>query len=210
DVVISTQEVHSDVGMKYALSQLATKLKQANLAKTAVQIPYQNAPVLRLVTLLEYGSFEVDISVNNVDGLQAVNVVNDYLVRMPALGPLVTVINALLGKYGLNNPSIGGLSSYAITCMCIFFIKTNPTKRSSWSYDYPVISKSLGTLLSDFLQYFSNQFPYSTSRISAEKGKLYLDTDTCHGRDRNCGMSVECLVNPGTYGGSLEFNRSEK
>lgn len=194
DVVISTQEVHSDVGMKYALSQLAAKLKQANLAKTAVQIPYQNTPVLRLITLVEYGSFEVDISVNNVDGLQAVNVVNDYLARMPALGPLVTVINALLGKYGLNNPSIGGLSSYAITCMCIFFIKTNPTKRSSWSYDYPVISKSLGTLLSDFLQYFSNQFPYSTSRISAEKGKLY--PNTCRDRDRNCGISVECLVNP--------------
>ncbi|KAM6498859.1 Nucleotidyltransferase [Amanita muscaria] len=197
DIVVSTKEIWTEIDMKLVMSQLAILLKVVELTKHVVKIPSARVPILKFTALSEYGSFGVDISINNTTGLQAVNVVNDYLSKMPALRPLVLAVKALLAKYGLNNPSTGGLGSYAVICMCIFFIKTNPSKRPLSFYDLPLISGSLGTLLSDFLWYFSSEFPYSTSCISAKDGCLYPSLDSKHRMKKGHCMSVQCLLNPG-------------
>lgn len=198
DIVVSTKEIWTEINMKLVMSQLAILLKVVGLTKHVVKIPSARVPILKFTALSEYGSFGVDISINNTTGLQAVNVVNDYLSKMPALRPLVLAVKALLAKYGLNNPSTGGLGSYAVICMCIFFIKTNPSRRPLSFYDLPLISGSLGTLLSDFLWYFSSEFPYSTSCISAKDGCLYPSVDSKQRIKKGHCMSVQCLLNPET------------
>jgi len=116
---------------------------------------------------------------------------------MPALRPLVLVIKTLVAQHGLNNQAACGIGSYAITCMCIYFLNANPFQRPPAYFTTPYVSESLGTLLSDFFWHFSNNFPFSTSVISPIDGKLYLNPNTGPEVFLNTGMmTVRCLVHP--------------
>lgn len=69
------------------------------------------------------GSFDVDIGINNVDGIKGADVLNGYLASMPALRPLVLVLKGFLSRRDLNNAGKCGLGSYALICMCISFLQ---------------------------------------------------------------------------------------
>ena len=59
-------------------------------------------------------------------------------------------------------------------------------------------SESLGTLVMDFLDYFGNEFPYSTSYVAAAQGKILpKESLGWTNKDSPEALSIECLVNPG-------------
>lgn len=133
------------------------------------------------------GSFRADIGINNSDGLQGVAVINTYLHSMPALRPLVLVMKAFLAQRGLGSAASSGLGSYALTCLCIAFLKVrsslflnylgsfsqlNPGNRPPKYIDDPLETQSLGTLLTDFFVFYGNDFPYKTHFISAKEGRI--------------------------------------
>ena len=72
---------------------------------------------------LETGSLNVDIGINNIDGLKGVEVINTCLAKMPALRPLILVVKGFLSQRGLNDASKAGLGSYAVILMCISFLQ---------------------------------------------------------------------------------------
>jgi DNA polymerase sigma len=69
------------------------------------------------------GSFNVDIGINNTDGLRAITIVNEYLSKMPALRSLIFIVKGFLSQRNLNNAAYGGLGSYAVILMCISFLQ---------------------------------------------------------------------------------------
>ncbi|KAF8641220.1 hypothetical protein AX17_000854 [Amanita inopinata Kibby_2008] len=196
DIVILTREVVDDTEKKRAMFQLSSLFKAAQLT-TAVRVNTRaRVPVLKIVAEPEYGSFNIDVSINHTDGVQGKNIIMDYLSEMPALRPLVLIIKALVSQHGLNDPAIAGLGSYPIICLCIYFLKANPSQRPQSFLDNPLGTESLGILLTDFLWFFTN-LSYTTLYVSARDGKLYPKEPSGWLNSANPNrLSVQCLVHP--------------
>lgn len=75
-------------------------------------------------------------------------------------------------------------------------MQLNPTNLPEDLLTKPLETKSLGTLLMDFLLYFGSNFPLDDCYISVTQGKLLPkeSADWITGRNK---LSIECLVNPG-------------
>ena len=68
--------------------------------------------------------FNLDITHMNDghNGLQCVNLVNNYLVEYWFIEPLILVLKQMLKVNGLNDPWKGGLSSYGLLLMIVAFL----------------------------------------------------------------------------------------
>ncbi|KAJ7083322.1 hypothetical protein B0H15DRAFT_850579 [Mycena belliarum] len=212
DIAILTSEVIPAAEKKRPLFQMSSILKAARLTWD-VQVNHRaRVPILTFKSLPEYGSFSVDIGINNQDGPRAIEVVNGYLDQMPALRPLILIVKGFLSQRNLNSAAYGGLGSYVVICMCISFLQLNPSKRPQEYIDKPVESESLGALLADFMFYYGIEFPYATSYISVQEGKL-LPKSSAHWITNKTpdALSIQCLVNPdsdiGKSAGRLEAIR---
>ncbi|KAJ7360862.1 Nucleotidyltransferase [Mycena albidolilacea] len=213
DLVVMTREEVPAADKKRALFQVSTILKAARLTWD-VQVNFRaRVPILTFKSLPEYGSFNVDIGINNTDGPQAIAVVNEYLSKMPALRPLILTVKAFLSQRNLNSAAHSGLGSYAVICMCISFLQLNPSKRPPDYIDKPMETESLGALLADFMFYYGIEFPYTTSYISPSEGKL-LPKESAKWITNKVpdGLAIQCLINPendvGKSAGRLEAIRN--
>ncbi|KAJ7054681.1 Nucleotidyltransferase, partial [Mycena amicta] len=208
DLVMVTRDEISAPEKKRALSLISLTLKTARLSTDVVFNARARVPIVKFKTLPEFGSLNVDIGVNNTDGLRAVDMVKGYMSTMPALRPLVLVVKAFLAQRGLNNPAHGGLGSYAVICMCKpslilgsqlypYIFQLNPSQRPAEYITKPMVNESLGALLADFLFYYGLHFPYATSYISVTLGKLLPkeSAEWINNKTPNA-LAIQCLVDP--------------
>ncbi|KAF7297391.1 Non-canonical poly(A) RNA polymerase PAPD5 [Mycena indigotica] len=197
DLVMVTKEEISATEKKRAFYLITSMLKSARISDDVFFQARARVPIVKFKTLPEYGSVNVDLGINNTDGVRAVEIVNGYMSTMPALRPLVMVVKAFLAQRGLNNPATGGLGSYAVICMCISFLQLNPSHRPQDYLDKPLVTESLGALLADFLFYYGLHFPYTTSYISVTLGKVMLKQSADWTASKNPdALVIQCLVNP--------------
>ncbi|KAG6840898.1 hypothetical protein C0991_003359 [Blastosporella zonata] len=154
---------------------------------------HAHVPILILETREDYGSVSVDININNASGAQGAEVIKGYLAKMPALRPLVLLLKGFLRQRKLNDASKGGLGSYALVCLCIHFLQTNPSKRPQEYIDKPMESESLGFLLTDFMFYYGLTFSYKTSCISAAASPGAVLSKL----EESGTLSIRCLLHPG-------------
>ncbi|KAJ7238767.1 Nucleotidyltransferase [Mycena haematopus] len=197
DLAVMTREEIPAAEKKRPLFQMSTILKAARLTWD-VRVNFRaRVPIVTFQSLPEFGSFNVDIGINNTDGPQAIAIVNEYLSKMPALRPLILTVKGFLSQRNLNSAAHGGLGSYAITCMCISFLQLNPSKRPQDYIDKPMETESLGALLADFMFYYGIEFPYATSYICVSEGKL-LPKESAKWITNKLpnGLAIQCLVNP--------------
>ncbi|KAJ7827188.1 hypothetical protein B0H13DRAFT_2214461 [Mycena leptocephala] len=213
DLVVVTREEIPAAEKKRPLFQMSTILKAARLTWD-VQVNFRaRVPILTFKSLPEYGSFNVDIGINNTDGLRAITIVNEYLSKMPALRSLIFIVKGFLSQRNLNNAAYGGLGSYAVILMCISFLQLNPSKRPPDYIDKPMETESLGALLADFMFYYGIEFPYTTSYISVAEGKL-LPKESAEWITNKIpdALVIQCLINPendvGKSAGRLDAIRS--
>ncbi|THH18618.1 hypothetical protein EW146_g2387 [Bondarzewia mesenterica] len=197
DLVIETKYVVTAEDKKSALYQLRGRLRNDGIASDIQVNARARVPVLDLVSTPQSGSVNVDVTINGADGPKAIDIINDYLKRMPALRPLILVLKGLLQQHNLHSAATSGLSSYAVTCMVINFLQRNPTDRPKEFFENPIQFEAMGHLLMDFLKYYSSDFPYSTSYISvrnasipSKESKGWVDEKA---PERLC---IECLINP--------------
>ncbi|KAJ7292560.1 Nucleotidyltransferase [Mycena rebaudengoi] len=198
DIAVMTKEVIPTAEKKRPLFQMSTILKSARIT-WEVQVNYRaRVPILTFQSLPEYGSFNVDIGINNMDGPRAIEIVNEYLSQMPALRPLILIIKGFLSQRNLNNAAYGGLGSYAVTLMCISFLQLNPSKRPQDYIDKPMETESLGALVTDFMFYYGLEFPYATSYISVTEGKLLPKASAEWITNKvPDALVIQCLLTPG-------------
>ncbi|KAJ7511705.1 hypothetical protein B0H11DRAFT_1952680 [Mycena galericulata] len=212
DLVVLTREIIPPAEKKRPLFQMSTILKSARLTWD-VQVNFRaRVPILTFKSLPEYGSFSVDIGINNTDGPRAIEIVNEYLSKMPALRPLILIVKGFLSQRNLNNAAYGGLGSYAVICMCISFLQLNPSKRPQEYIDMPMETESLGALLTDFMFWYGTQFPYTTSYICVKEGELRPKEEAEWITNKvPDGLAIQCLINPdndvGKSAGRLEAIR---
>ncbi|KAF7965378.1 hypothetical protein HWV62_44087 [Athelia sp. TMB] len=196
DVVVELPGIDHPLDKKNCLFQLSRALKASGATNDVFVNHFAKVPVATFVTVPNFGSYSFDIGINNIDGLKAVTIIGAFLDQMPALRPLVLVLKSFLKQRKLGSAATGGLSSYGVICAVISFLQLNPTKVPSESLNNPLETKSLGTLLMDFLSYFGSTFPLDECYISVTQGKLLPkdSADWISGRNK---LSIECLVDPG-------------
>ena len=66
--------------------------------------------------------------------LKVVPRVNSYFDSIPALRPLVLVVKSFVYCKEANSDLKGGVSTYAIVCMCISFLQVNRSAVVTWRY----------------------------------------------------------------------------
>ncbi|TFK42144.1 hypothetical protein BDQ12DRAFT_710433 [Crucibulum laeve] len=170
DITVSTQYARN---IKSALFSLSHKLKQSGITDDVQVNHFARVPILTFNVAKDYeGSFNVDVGINNSDGLRSRDLVNSYLASMPALRPLVLVVKQFLRQRELGDAGKSGLGSYAVVLMCVSFLQLNPGNHPPTYLSSPLGSRSLGLLLRDFMQYYGVTFPYIESYISISEGCL--------------------------------------
>lgn len=124
DLVAHTHWVDSPEEKCRELFQLKSQLLNAGIVEPDIPVfAYAHTSWMQLHTIPKLGSYKVDLSMNNNDGIQLTSVIKQYVESMPALRPLVMVLKALLSQKELNSPATSGLASYSLTCMVISFLQ---------------------------------------------------------------------------------------
>ncbi len=125
-------------------------------------IRFATIPVLKLTTDQEYGNTKIDITIKESthSGLNCVNLVKQYLIFYKPLKPVTLVLKQLLHKISLNDPYLGGLSSYGLILMIVAFFQSLILKNI-----YYEIEENFGKILIEFLRFYSTNFDYVNNQI---------------------------------------------
>ncbi|KDQ62953.1 hypothetical protein JAAARDRAFT_360875 [Jaapia argillacea MUCL 33604] len=124
DLVLETVHVvDTKEDQKRALFQLRNRIRDAQLANDIQVVGQARVPIINLKTTPQYGSFDVDISINNTDGVHAIDIISSYMTSIPALRPLLFTLKGFLSQRQLNSAASSTLSSYCLICMVISFLQ---------------------------------------------------------------------------------------
>lgn len=154
------------------LRTLANIIKRARIASKVTIIAKAKVPIIKFVT--NYGRLNVDISINQGNGVVAGDIVNGFLNGMRgcgfALRSLVIIAKAFLNQRGMNEVYTGGLGSYSIVCLAVSFLQMHPKIRRG-EID---AEKNLGVLVMEFFELYGCYFNYEEVGISVRNGGSYF------------------------------------
>lgn len=166
DLVVSTPRL-SEKNKVAMLHQLARMMRGNNITETVAVITRAKVPIIKFVTL--EGGLNVDISLNQTNGVSAVKIVNNYLAALPGARELILVIKAFLSQRSMNEVYTGGLGSYSVICLALSFLQMHPKVRHGEMDP----QKNLGVLLVEFFELYGRSFNYDEVGISIRKGGRY-------------------------------------
>ena len=149
------------------LKQLFEFLRQQPWVKDAKFIASASMPIIKLISVPQYNSIPIDISIQDERhfGLQCVDLVKNFISQYESLKPLVLALKNILKQANLNDPYKGGISSYGLILMIVSFLQTQ--KRSG--LDISVNQNNLGKLFFDCVNYYGLQFDPAKFIIYARK-----------------------------------------
>ena len=155
------------------LSQLHEHLKKQRWIKESKFIRSATIPIIKLTTIDEYNSMPIDISIQDERhfGLKCVDLVKKYITQYECLKPLVLALKNVLKQANLNDPYKGGISSYGLILMIVFFLQ----KQQKLNKDISISNSNLGRLFYEFIQFYGLQFEpskyiiYIKSNINDDK-----------------------------------------
>lgn len=171
DLVIKSESMaYSD--KVTVLQALAGALRRANITNKVTIIAKAKVPIVKFIT--NHGRFNVDISVNQINGVVAGEIINKFLKDMHggdmALRSLVMITKAFLSQRSMNEVYTGGLGSYSIVCLAISFLQMHPKIRKG-EID---AGRNLGVLVMEFFELYGCYFNYEEVGISVRDGGNYF------------------------------------
>ena len=199
DLVVTGAPGHDVV----ALRELSGALRRHRFAGSLNLVAKAKVPIIKLVTR----RFQVSVDISCAhNGPRQLRIIRRYMDAYAPFRPLVLVLKLVLSQHQLNEPFSGGVGSYLLTLMVASFLQhydgyrfssSSPATRSLVllrSFDVSRID--LGTLLLDFLEFYSLRFNYSVASLSLLNGGRYLrkpapsgmfgrETDRLYCRDPN-------------------------
>ena len=160
-VVIWETEKVMDVFARPPLKKLARALVKCGVCDSGRCKTLLNARVPIIKFTDRATNFRVDISFNT-KGSEGTRLINEMILRFPALRPLTFLLKLFLSQRSLNEPFTGGVGSYALICMLVSFFQNHPLIQSKLID--PLMN--LGPLLLDFLELYGKHFNYEFVGIS--------------------------------------------
>ncbi|KAF4591361.1 hypothetical protein GQ602_001660 [Ophiocordyceps camponoti-floridani] len=131
-------------------------------------IAHARVPLVKFVDKVT--GLKVDVSFENLGGVQAVDTFLAWKREYPEMPILVTVIKHFLLMRGLNEPVSGGIGGFSVICLVVSMLQMMP----------PTQSKSqqgiyhLGDLLLYFLELYGRRFEYRNLAISLTRPVGYI------------------------------------
>ena len=105
---------------------------------------------------------KVDVSFENLGGVDAVDTFQRWKDRYPAMPILVTVIKHFLLMRGLNEPVNGGIGGFSVICLVVSMLQLNPEVQSRSL----IPEHHLGEMLMEFFELYGREFDYEKNAIS--------------------------------------------
>lgn len=187
------------------LQAIARTLKHAGITSNVTIVAKAKVPIVKFIT--SYGRFNVDISINQNNGLLSGKIINGFLKDMhgsgehgrgsTALRSLVLVTKAFLSQRSMNEVFTGGLGSYSIVCLVVSFLQMHPKIRRG-EID---VDKNLGVLVMEFFELYGSFFNYDETGISLRDGGTYFSKRRRGWYDfsRRYLLSIEDPADPCAY-----------
>lgn len=157
---------------------MATTLKRNGITSHVTIIAKAKVPILKFVS--NHGRLQVDISINQANGLISGKIIAGFLNQMipcakekesKALRSLIMITKAFLSQRKLNEVYTGGLGSYSVVCLAVSFLQMHPKIRRG-EIDP---EKNLGVLVVEFFELYGNRFNYDNVGISLREGGTYFN-----------------------------------
>ncbi|KAI9183512.1 hypothetical protein H9P43_004430 [Blastocladiella emersonii ATCC 22665] len=130
------------------IHRLANQLRNSGEYSKVEAIPYARVPIVKAVH--KQTGFCIDVSIDQTNGLDTVDLVRRRMVAHPALRPLVLVLKMFLFSRELNEVFTGGISSYTIITMTLAFLNTHPLVSARKLKP----EENLGTMLVEWLELY--------------------------------------------------------
>ena len=173
DIVLINKSINNkNENNHILLSRLYENLRNQKWVKDINYISNASIPIIKIYSIDIYNNIPIDISIQeeNHFGLKCVDLVKQFMNEYESLKPLVLSIKNILKRANLNDPYTGGLSSYGLILMIVYFLK----KQSFAGIDISLGDNynNLGQLFYDFLLFYSFEFEFSKSII-------YINNNSC-------------------------------
>jgi non-canonical poly(A) RNA polymerase PAPD5/7 len=110
-------------------------------------------PIIKIKTTKEYNNIMIDITLQSKDhfGLKCVNLVKKLLKEYDILETLLFPLKTMLKLSELNDPYNGGLSSYALILMIVYFLEYQIKMKKEINKD------NVGSLFYEFLFFYGGR-----------------------------------------------------
>lgn len=143
----------------YKFQKMLTSQRVADADSIEI-IAHARIPLVKFVDKVT--GLKVDVSFENLGGVDAVNTFLDWKKQYPAMPILVTVIKHFLLMRGLNEPVNGGIGGFSVICLVVSMLQLMPQVQSRSL----VPEHHLGEMLLEFFDLYGRQFKYETNAIS--------------------------------------------
>ena len=139
-------------------------IQSKNIYKQINYIGKTQVPLIKMIMNDAHSNISLDISLEDTNhyGVHCVDFVNTKRNQYAVLTPLTLAIKNILQKANLNDPYKGGLSSYGVILLILYFLKQQETIGKEVNID------SLGVLFYDFLYYYGFTFDPSKAMIDID------------------------------------------
>ena len=125
-------------------------------------------PIIKIKTTKEYNSVMIDITLQTKDhfGLKCVNLVKKLMKEYDTLEILLFPLKTMLKISGLNDPYNGGLSSYALILMIVYFLEYQKKIKKE------INKEKIGNLFYDFLFFYGGRLDTNHIDINNINNKI--------------------------------------
>ena len=157
------------------LTKLYENLKNKNWVKNLNFISGANIPIIKICSIDKYNNKLIDISIQDEKhfGLKCVDLVKQYIIQYECLKPLVLALKNILKRAHLNDPYKGGISSYGLILMIIYFLKRQYSAGINISLG-DINNNNLGQLFYDFLDFYAFKFDFGNNIIYIKESPNFL------------------------------------
>ena len=162
------------------LSKLFENIRNEPWVKDCKLISKASVPIIKLFAIEQYNNMSIDISIQDENhfGLKCVELVKNYIKEYKSLKPLVLAIKNILKRANLNDPYKGGISSYGLILMIVYFLQG--LKLSGVDISPCENNCNLGKLFFNFLKFYGLTFETNKTIIKINDGmndKIFNEFD---------------------------------
>ena len=176
------------------LSKLYENLKQQPWVKDINYISGANIPIIKLFSIAKYNNIPIDISIQDEKhfGLRCVDLVKQFMNKYESLKPLVLALKNILKKAKLNDPFKGGISSYGLILMIVYFLE----QQAYAGIDISSNDNNLGQLFYDFIFYYAIKYEFNKSVIFIKDNANNLEDLKNQNIQHSSGLVIIDPLNP--------------
>ena len=164
DIVIINKE--GKFNSYVPLHDLFKFLENKNYFNTINFIGTASVPLIKIHTKDNFNRMSVDISLEDTHhyGIKCVSLVNRLIEEYEALTPMVLALKNILKQANLNDPYKGGLSSYGLILLIVFFLN----EQMEQNMDISINDDNLGRLFYEFLYFYGIKFDPTKITVSID------------------------------------------